>query len=129
MKDKNPRRSAPRRRVIQIVRTGRYPDVHHLHRLACGHTEARKREAKTPDIGCTTCGAIGRLSPVTIIEPVDQFNEMLYAGTRAEIVAALGCDASAVNIEIDSTGNIRGAKVFLTANEIQQLRNRLGPNR
>lgn len=50
------KRQLPKHRVIEVERTGVYPNVWWEHHLACGHTEKRKRKAPAKQIACTTCG-------------------------------------------------------------------------
>lgn len=49
------RKSAPQREVLDIERTGSWGIVEYRHRLACGHTEVRKRPSRAPKIACTLC--------------------------------------------------------------------------
>ena len=49
------RKAAPRRAVIEIVKTGSWGRVEYRHRLECGHTEVRKRASSAPAISCMWC--------------------------------------------------------------------------
>ena len=49
------RKSAPQREVLSIERTGSWGKVEYRHRLACGHTDVRKRPSSAPKIACTLC--------------------------------------------------------------------------
>lgn len=55
MANKVNRKSAPRQQVLHIEREGAWGRVEYLHRLACGHTEKRKRPAKTEVMACSWC--------------------------------------------------------------------------
>lgn len=49
------RKSAPRRTVVRIDREGAWGRVEYAHLLDCGHTERRKRPAKTAVLACAWC--------------------------------------------------------------------------
>lgn len=49
------RKSAPRRTVVRIDREGAWGRVEYAHTLDCGHTERRKRPAKTTVLACAWC--------------------------------------------------------------------------
>ncbi len=49
------RKSAPQREILSIERTGSWGKVEYRHRLACGHTDVRKRPSSAPKIACTLC--------------------------------------------------------------------------
>lgn len=50
-------RQAPRRKVVDIYKTGNYGNVQWHHRLECGHVESRSRKAPAEEIGCRQCGS------------------------------------------------------------------------
>lgn len=41
--------------MLSIERTGSWGKVEYRHRLACGHTDVRKRPSSAPKIACTLC--------------------------------------------------------------------------
>ena len=48
-------RRAPRRRIVSVDRVGSWGGFQYLHTLECGHTESRKRTARTDEINCIWC--------------------------------------------------------------------------
>lgn len=48
-------KAAPRRDVVEVIRSGDWGEVSYSHRLSCGHTETRKRPAKAPVMACSSC--------------------------------------------------------------------------
>lgn len=48
-------KQAPRREVVEIVRSGDWGEVVYQHHLSCGHVEARKRKSPKSHIGCLGC--------------------------------------------------------------------------
>ena len=61
-------RSAPRRKVIEITKTGAWGEVTYQHRLECGHVEERKRPAKPELIGCGKCAIAKPPAPTPLVE-------------------------------------------------------------
>ena len=49
------RKRAPQREILSIERTGSWGKVEYRHRLACGHTDVRKRPSSAPKIACVLC--------------------------------------------------------------------------
>ena len=49
------RKAAPRRTILEIIKSGSWGRVEYRHRLECGHTEVRKRASSAPVISCTWC--------------------------------------------------------------------------
>jgi hypothetical protein len=48
-------KKAPQQEILSIDRTGEWGRVEYRHRLACGHTELRKRPSTAPKIACSWC--------------------------------------------------------------------------
>lgn len=103
------RRSAPRREVIEVVKTGEWGEVTYRHRLSCGHVESRKRPAKTEIIGCATCVQVKALEERTRDEgrfDVDDLAsiEVSVAQMRASIAARCGVPQEAVDVVMADGG-------------------------
>ena len=61
-------RSAPRRKVLEITKSGNWGEVVYRHRMECGHTDDRKRPAKAEEIGCTLCEVARKPQPTPLID-------------------------------------------------------------
>lgn len=125
------RRLGPRRRIVQISRTGRYGSVQYLHLLECDHVEVRKRASRAPEIACGSCVAGEPMpAPLGSLEPTESWDSLLasveHAGAvaQAAIATRLGVDADAVNVQMAAGPEgmkIAGATVYLSADEVMRL--------
>lgn len=86
------KRQFPKHRVIEVERIGVYPDVWWHHRLACGHTEKRKRKAPAKQIACTTCGRATNL----VVVDEDAAESAYEQKIQAEFAQRFGLDLSDV---------------------------------
>lgn len=133
------RKAAPRREVVEVVREGDWGDVTYRHRLKCGHSEVRKRPAKSDVMACESCllakhHITQTESPVTASVEVDVFfdpfeAEMAFvegeAGRiRAGISSRLNVPLDAVDVvvgQVDGRLGIQSALVFLDATQARNL--------
>lgn len=140
-------KKAPQKEVLSIERTGSWGNVEYRHRLACGHTEIRKRPSPKDRIACSWCvvakekneelsALAARHEPEAAYEvpleiavyDADIANEVDAGLLRAGLVAALGCTPESVEVvlEVDEDGVLaaRYVVVFLdlpTARRIAQV--------
>lgn len=128
---KEVRRKGPRRRIQEIVRTGRYGNVEYRHLLECDHVEVRKRASRAPEIACGQCVAgepmPRRVGDEEVTESLDSSlatTEERVAWIRATIARRLLVDADAVDVRLGSGSGgleIVGATVYLTGQEAERL--------
>ena len=123
------RRSAPRRRVTDIWKTGDYGTSLWHHKLECGHVETRKRRRPTEWVGCVRCEAetaIRRDVPLpeedVIINRAASL-ETDAAVLRAKLAGAFGLTPDSVTVQI-SGDRIAGALVFLDPSQVKEVLNR-----
>lgn len=119
------RRSAPRRKVVEMWTTGAYGTTVWHHRLECGHIEGRKRKAPAPEIGCLRCeaqAAIERQTPIATASPASTDAQLGsdVAILRAQIAGALGLPIYSVTVEL-SVDSVAGAVIFLEPRQIIDL--------
>lgn len=146
-------KKAPQREVLSIERTGSWGNVEYRHRLACGHTEIRKRPSPKEKIACSWCvvaqekneelvALASRPEPqaqyevpleIAVYDP-DIANEVDAGLLRAGLVAALGCPTESVEVvlEVGDDGVLaaRYVVIFLdlaTARRIAQVDKRTPP--
>jgi hypothetical protein len=123
------RRSAPRRRVVRVWRTGEYATTLWHHELDCGHLESRKRRAPAAQIGCLRCEAgtaLARAVPLPEEATLPDSAASLDADAavvRARLAAALGVPLDAVRVEQDLR-RIVGALVLLDPPLIAEITSR-----
>jgi hypothetical protein len=48
-------RKAPRRKVVEIRKTGTWGNIQYTHVLECGHSEKRARAASSKELACVMC--------------------------------------------------------------------------
>lgn len=119
------KKSAPQNEIIEIKRLGEWGKLEYHHRLACGHTEVRKRPSKAPKIACTWCvvatekqrelRALTVVSPPVEYEQVWDFyddvavDEITIANVRSGVASAIGCPQESVEVvsSVDEDGNLR----------------------
>jgi hypothetical protein len=135
------RHQAPRREVIDIVRSGGYGTTRYHHRLACGHTEIRRRPAPATTLGCERCAldvlverrtseALAALPPTEAVSlvSVEASVEVDAARLRAGLAALLKVDLDDVVMHTTTT-SITGASVWISAAALNVIRDRLlGPS-
>jgi len=133
------RKAAPRREVVEVVREGDWGDVTYRHRLKCGHSEVRKRPAKSDVMACESCLLAKHHVPQSdlpapaVVEAdlfFDPFEaEMAFvegeAGRiRAGIAARLNVPLDAVDVvvgQVDGRMGIQSAMVFLDADQARAI--------
>lgn len=120
------RKQAPRREVLEIERVGEWGEVTYRHRLSCGHTDVRKRPAPAPAIACVVCQVekdrpkAARSMPVLPQVEFDDVDvlasaEADAARVRAGLAARFAVSNDAIDVVVDSGGNVSYVVVFLDA--------------
>lgn len=125
------RRKAPRRKITEIEKTGRWGNVSYLHHLSCGHIESRKRASATSEIACAWClraeqkneemKALVRVAPLPQIEPSLADEEVKIEKTRASLAIRFGVPQDAVDISVEDVAGIlqiRSATIYLSASDV-----------
>lgn len=129
------RKKAPRREVLEIERVGEWGAVTYRHRLACGHTDVRKRPAPATHISCVLCQFerdTPRQAPVVATQRMplldeDDFVDVLAssdadaARVKAGLAARFGVQADAVDVVVDAVGKLSYVLVFLDAATARRL--------
>ena len=128
------RKSAPQREVLSIERTGSWGKVEYRHRLACGHTDVRKRPSSSPKIACTLC-VVAEAKAVelrALIQPRKQEFEPLpdspdvvaddiaeaeleIQKLRGALASFLSCSPEAIDVvmEVDDEGKLEAQYVHI----------------
>lgn len=135
-------KAAPRREVVEIVKIGDWGEVVYSHRLACGHTEIRKRQSPASHIACSGCVVArefaqnGLSRPVVVDAPglpdddpdliVDEFGSLEAEAQRiaAGLAAKFRVSVEAVDVAISAQNgraDIAYAVVFLDADTARRL--------
>lgn len=138
------RKAAPRRRIIDISRTGSWGRVEYEHRLDCGHIERRKRASSTDEMACTGC-VLAEQHQKNLDKQVDKpefdeysaildqlahqvaMSEREAAVIKAALVSTFGVLPEAVDVVLednDGTLNLSYAVVLLSADEIRTILSR-----
>lgn len=139
-------KAAPRREVLEVVKVGDWGEVVYHHRLACGHTETRKRQSPASHIACSGCVVAREFAqsgpsrvPAAVEEELpDDDSELLFdefgsVESEAQRVAAglaakFGVPTEAVDVSISAIGGrpeIAYAVVFLDAETAKRFGNDL----
>ena len=136
------RKKAPQQDVVEIIRIGAWGRVTYQHKLACGHTESRKRPSSATRIACTWCvraEAKGKELQALVAppEPREQDDDEDYEVAGLEnaekealaiklaIAAALGCPEDAIDVvleDLDGTLELAGVVVFLDPTQARAIR-------
>jgi len=131
-------RRAPHRRVVSIDKVGQWGQLQYLHTLECGHTESRKRAARTDEIACVWCLRTddrdddirsltnGQSTPLTAYDDgpnlVDE--EIRMERIKSTLAARFGVPVDAVGLLIeDSAGAlvVKNCVVYLSAADVTRL--------
>ena len=137
------KKSAPQKRVLEIVKVGTWGQVEYLHKLECGHTESRKRHAGSLVIACTGCVKADQMNqelktifskPQVFLDTADIHDpvsteiatlEQDIGRTRASLAKALGVSVDDVELIVteDESGSISisQAMVFMGPSTINNL--------
>jgi hypothetical protein len=128
------RNRAPRRQLLDVIKTTGYGTTRYHHLLDCGHTEIRRRHAPAPTVACMTCAqnqaaqhatavAVAALPDHTSTELVsdEASTHVDAARLRAGLAALLRIDLDDVIMHTNPT-SIVGASVWITANALDNLR-------
>ena len=135
-------KKAPQRDVLSIDRIGTWGAVQYHHRLACGHTEVRKRVSPASKLACSWC--------VIAVEKKQQLDnlpvranwsptyedesqhydtdidvEVEAARIRAGLVSFLDCHLESVEVMVGLNDNgelsLQGCVVFLDTDNVKRL--------
>lgn len=139
------RKAAPRRAIIEIVKTGSWGRVEYRHRLECGHTEVRKRASTAPAISCVWCVVAENkdteLRTLVAQQPVRDVlvdvNDLLDDGFSSDSIANedasrmmaglssnLGVPLESIDVvigDVDGTLEVQYAVVFLDVRSARRL--------
>jgi len=127
-------RRAPRRKVVSIDKVGKWGQVEYLHALECGHTESRKRVARTDEIACAWClrtesrdddiRSLG--TPLTAYDDgpslVDE--EIKIEKIRSILAARFGVPVDAVGLSVeDAAGSlvVKNCVIYLSSSDVARL--------
>lgn len=116
------RRSAPRKRVIEVWHTGAFGGTSQWHhKLECGHTDSRKRKAPSSEIGCTSC-EVGASLDSTTIAVSDAFASSSTSASiiRAKMCSALSIPADAINVQFRGD-TLAGALIMLDPKQVLEI--------
>jgi hypothetical protein len=130
-------RRAPKRKVLEISKTGAWGSVTYQHKLSCGHIESRPRASTSASLACVWClrsekksEEIKSLSapPVLIIDAEEEQSltdfEMTVEKVRAGIAAKFSVPADAVDVsvgDVDGKFVIKSAIVFLSPLDVARI--------
>jgi len=127
-------RRSPRRKVLNIEKTGPWGKVVYVHHLECGHTERRKRAATTPELACAWClrarekdKEIKSLSAIPLVadaEPNLADEEIRVEKLRSLIAARFSVPSDAVDISVEYVSGslvVRHGLVYLSPNDLARL--------
>lgn len=132
------RRRAPRRKINEIERVGRWGKVEYHHHLSCGHIESRKRASSTDEIACAWClraeekdkeiKSLTAPKPQSIIyENMDSriaAEELKIEKAKSILSARLRIPLEAVDVvagEFNGELFIRSATIYLSASDVSRL--------
>ena len=142
MSDKINKKSAPRQKILGIEREGAWGRVEYLHLLVCGHTERRKRPAKTKIISCSWCVVAEKQTEVLQSfatklpqspaedDVFDRLSSLMAVSERevsklkAEIASELNVPVDYVDVVVeddDGTLSVSYAIIFLSAQDIKNI--------
>lgn len=142
--DKVNRKAAPRRSVVRIDREGAWGRVEYVHELDCGHTERRKRPAKTGLLACSWCviaeqkaEQLRELAVVPTRKATEADEDLLdemgmslamserqIAKLRATLASKFDVPLEAVDVVVEDNEGVLGvsyAVVFIDASEIAMM--------
>lgn len=135
-------KKAPQKEILSIDRTGSWGKVEYRHRLACGHTEVRKRPSSAPKIACSWCVVAEEkqkeLESLAVLEPMplevppeepwydaDAEHDIDAGRLRAGLILALGLSPEAVEVvsEVNDDGDLeaRYVVVFMDLSTARRL--------
>lgn len=132
-------RQAPRRKIVQIQRSGAWGKVKYEHILDCGHSEIRSRASSAPKIACAWClrSKHKEIEIKSLINPPrinDSQDEMfLQAETEIGRIRAQVAHEFRVNLEqvdvvasdVNGITKINFVKVFLSPADVRKITEKL----
>lgn len=125
-------RQAPRRKVLEIFRIGKWGSVVYEHRLECGHTERRPRAASSESLACAWClrSHMKELEILSLVAPVKTVDldlprtEVAIARIKAKFAYTLGVSLEQIEISVvDKLGEqkISGAVVYFSEHDVDRI--------
>lgn len=133
------RKKAPRRQVVDVVRTGSWGRVVYEHKLDCGHVESRKRKAASSTLSCAGCVLAEQKDAELSLQPrrvaddetiLDLLGSRLAvsekdaAQMKAALIAKLNVPQEAVDMVLDDdegTLQLSYAVILLSADEVMRM--------
>jgi hypothetical protein len=131
-------RRAPRRRVVSVDRVGAWGKFQYLHTLDCGHTESRKRAARTEEITCVLCLRTdgreeelrGLFSPQPT--PLSSYDdgpslvdeELRVEKIRATLAARFNVPIDAIGLSVEDVAGslvVRNCVIYLSAADVTRI--------
>lgn len=128
-------RQSPRRKIVEIRRSGAWGKVKYEHILECGHSEIRTRASTAPKIACAWClrlkfkqieiKALGTPQPIN-----DSLDEMFLkteteiGRIRAQISHEFKVPLEQVDVvatDINGSTKINYVKVFLSPIDVRRI--------
>lgn len=128
-------RKSPRRKILEIRKTGTWGNVQYVHILECGHSETRARAATSKELACVMCLRLKAkeiemtsLSKPSIVDDSYDTNvnikETRAQMIRAGIASSLKISHEAIDVVMrDVNGNLEISSVvlFLSATEASRI--------
>ncbi|NBX50818.1 hypothetical protein EBT25_12970 [bacterium] len=128
-------RKAPRRKVVEINKTGTWGNIQYTHVLECGHREKRARAATSKELACVMClrmkdkelemTALAKPKQISAEYDVDvNSKETIAQMMRAGIAANLKIPHEAIDVVMrDNNGNLEISSVvlFLSAADASRI--------
>jgi hypothetical protein len=141
------KKKAPKRDVVEVTKVGQWGQgdgIKYIHRLACGHTEIRKRIAPANQMACTWCVVAeakeADLRQLVAPRPVQQVfvdvNDIIDGASddliseqdamrlQGSLASALRIPSDSIDVvleDIDGTLTVSYALVFLSAADAKRL--------
>lgn len=128
-------RQAPRRKIIEIRRSGAWGKVKYEHVLECGHSETRTRASTAPKIACVWClrskfkqiEMKALSTPAPINDSVDEMflkAETEIGRVRAQISHEFKVPLEQVDVvatDVNGSTKINYVKVFLSPADVRRI--------
>lgn len=129
-------RKSPKRKVLEIRRSGAWGKVNYEHMLECGHTEKRARASSAPKLACAMCYKLktkelevsSLKAPARILtddyDSVINTSETVANRLRAAISANLKLPQDAIDVVLkDSVGELQISyvQIFLSASDAYRV--------
>jgi|LauGreDrversion4_2_1035121.scaffolds.fasta_scaffold01805_7 hypothetical protein len=128
-------RKAPRKKILEIRKTGTWGNVQYVHILECGHSENRARASSAKELACVMCLRMkAKEIEMTSLSNPSVFDESYDTNVniketraqmiRAGIASSLKISHEAIDVVMrDVNGNLEISSVvlFLSATEASRI--------